>query len=588
LIYNTATSFDRVIWLGAKVATFSGSQNVDVALPRTDFDTVEALLTQILLESGCPPEQLPDNPSQDELSELAVEHLKAYKYLLLIDNADTLPDEVQHHVFHLLTQICSMSRCKAIITARRNLGASRSVYTEIEGLSGATFNVFVEDKCKLLGVNVPSQDEMRNLLAVSGGSPLFTLSVVRLVSLGDSYRAAINNWRGSDGEAVREAAFSREISRLRPHEGRVLLALCYLQSASLAELSAVLKITRFEIQAALDGLRAFSMTNIDTSLPGGGVFKLPVSLTLVNDLLERRISDWKAIKAECSRFNSLRENKTPFVGQAITRAVALLRSDQKPQALEVAGQACADLPESPDLHCLLGRCLSENGRAGEAEDAFQKAHDLGCRKKDLFDGWLAVVNRSRDWRRVVEVTDLAESALAVCRYATARIEAKMNGGDELARASLYPEASTAYTAAMNDIRGALEKYSFSGDRAALRRLNELLASRWLGSVKMEAERQPDGNRRVFGAVHKAAMTYKFWNERSLAAGLSALQHWTERVGARQSISDTNREHLAVAKGRVSELLENVAFKPQLSQQFRDRFSAQGVELSREIDVLIAR
>ncbi|MBY5538718.1 hypothetical protein HFO60_01305 [Rhizobium leguminosarum] len=588
LIYNTQTAFDRVIWLGAKVETFSGLRNVDVALPRTDFDSVETLLIQILLETGCPPEQIPENPSQDELSELVVDHLRAFRYLLIVDNADTLPDENQQFVFHLLTQICSMSRCKAIITARRNLGASRSVYTEIEGLADKAFELFVEDKCRLLAMKAPPEKDISALLVASGGSPLFALSIIRLVSLGDTYRAAIANWRGSDGEKVREAAFYREISRLKSHEARVLLALSYLQSGSLAELSSVLKITRYETQTALDGLIAFSMTSIDTSLPGGGIFKLPVSLSLVSDLLEKRISDWKNIKSECQRLAALRENKTPFVGLAISRSIALLRNNQKEQALEVAIQASADLPDSPDLHCLLGRCLVENGKVSEAEEAFQRAYDLGCLKRDLFDGWISLVEKSRDWRRVVEISDLAERALIACRYVLSRIGGKMNLGDELARASRYSDASMAYATALNDVRGALIKYTFPGDRAALWRMNETLAFRWLGSTKMEAERQPDSSRRVFWAVHKVSITYKFWNQSSLHAGLVALQQWVGRLSSRREVSETSKEHLHVARERLGQLLEKLPAKHNLDQNFRSTFATQAEKTIAEIDALLAR
>ncbi|AIC30022.1 ATPase/tetratricopeptide repeat domain-containing protein (plasmid) [Rhizobium etli bv. mimosae str. IE4771] len=588
VIYNATTSFDRVIWLGAKVETFSGSKNTNVALSRTDFNSIETLLIQILAETGCPPEQIPENPSQDELSELVVEHLKAYRYLLVVDNADTLPDEDQHHVFHLLTQICSISRNKAIITARRNLGASRSVYTEVEGLTGSAFKLFVEDKCRLLGLKQPTEKEISSLSEVSGGSPLFTLSIIRLVWLGDTYRSAISNWRGSDGEKVREAAFNREISRLKTHEARVLLALSYLQSASLLELSSVLKLTRFEVQTALDGLNAFSMTNIDTSLPGGGVFKIPVSLSLVNDLLERRVSEWKAIKAECLRLGSLRDNQTFFVGQAITRSVALLRNSQPQQALDVAIQASADLPDSPDLQCLLGRCLVEVGKNGEAEEAFQKAFELGCLKRDLFDGWLSLAETSRDWRRVVEISDRAEQALGMCRYALTRIGGRMNVGDELARATLYSEASTSYAVALNDIRTALTRYTFPSDRAALWRVNETMASRWLGSVKMEAEQQSDGNRRVFGAVHKAALSYKYWNASSLYAGLAALQQWISRLSSRRSLSETNWEHLHIARERLRQLSELVPSKPSLDENFKASFAEQAKRILSQADLLLVR
>jgi hypothetical protein len=164
----------------------------------------------------------------------------------------------------------------------------------------------------------------------------------------------------------------------------------------------------------------------------------------------------------------------------------------------------------------------------------------------------------------------------------------MNVGDELARASLYSEASTSYALALNDIRAALTRYTFPSDRAALWRVSETMASRWLGSVKMEAEQQSDGNRRVFGAVHKAAMSYKYWNATSLQAGLAALQQWISRIASRRDLSETNREHLQIARERLRQLSELVPSKPSLDENFKTTFVEQANKVLSHADLLLAR
>ncbi|MGO7501504.1 ATP-binding protein [Rhizobium ruizarguesonis] len=560
--FNVLPAIDRVIWLGAKLSTFSGLKNDFVSLTRVDFSNIELLLLQILSEAGCPPQQIPEQPSRDELLRLVTEHLSAFKYLLIVDNVDTLPDEDQQLIFNLLTQICSMSRSKAVVTARRNLGASRAFYTEMEGLAGEAFEQLVSDKCKLLRIKPPTQPELEQLASASGGSPLFTLSALRLVSLGDGYRDAIRNWRGSDGEAVREAAFKTEISRLGPNEARILLALGYLQSASVSELGSVIKLNRYEIQKALEELQGFSMTTIDTSLPGGGVFRLPASLYLVTDLLEKRISDWRTIKSECTRLSDLRDNKIPYVGQAITRAVSLIRSGDSVGALEVASKASASLPDSPDLHCLMGRCLSENRKFPNAEDEYQKAFELGCKKRDLFEGWLDIKERAKDWRGVIDICDRAEEALRLCRYATARAAARMNVGDEFARAGRYPEASITYLSALDDIRKSFAKYLYAGDRANLKRLNETLVSRWIGSVQMEGEGRIDGHRRLFGAIFRATTYYRVWNARLVNLGLNAVDRWIGHLKSRAEISEKTREQLSATYDRLQKLRIEVTSRAQ--------------------------
>ncbi|TIQ44609.1 RNA-binding domain-containing protein [Mesorhizobium sp.] len=586
VIFNCLPEFDRVIWLGAKAETYSGLKEKFVPLTRVDFDHIDKMLIELLGEAGCPASQIPDEPSRDQLLALCIQHLSAYRYLLFIDNVDTLPDEEQQLAFHLLTQLCSVSRAKAIVTARRNLGASRSVYTEIEGLRGPDFAQFVSDKARLLRIREPNAQELVDLQNASGGSPLFALSALRLVSLGDTYRDAVRNWRGSDGEAVRAAAFKREISRLKAHEARVLLALSYLDFASITELSSVLKLSRFEVQTALEGLQAFSMTAIETSLPGGAVFKLPSALLLVSALLEERVAGWEHIQDECDRLVSLREHKGPFVGQAITRAIALLRSGAVGDAEIVAVDALRSLPDSSDLHCLLGRCLAEAGNP-RAEDAYLRAFELGCQKRDLFDGWLSVREKSKDWRGIIEICDKAEEKLNSCRYCIARNNARMHIGDEFARAGRYSEATEAYAAALDDIRAAFAKYTYRPDRTLLWRLNEILASRWLGTVRMDLDRQPEGLRRLFGVYHKAILTYKYWNPQTLQSALNTLEHWLNRVVTRKEISETTRDHLRIAHQRLAQLQRAVAERTTISPSFKEKFGSDCASIMRNIEQLAA-
>jgi Cdc6-like AAA superfamily ATPase len=106
---------------------------------RLDFQTIDEMLTSIILEAGCPLEQIPDKPSRQELMALAQEHLSLHSYILIIDNVDTLNDDDQKKILSLLTQLCSVAKSKAILTARRNLGAALDMFVEVKGLLLADF-----------------------------------------------------------------------------------------------------------------------------------------------------------------------------------------------------------------------------------------------------------------------------------------------------------------------------------------------------------------------------------------------------------------------------------------------------------------
>ena len=156
LIYEAKSDIDRVIWLGAKEETFSPLKGKSVATARVDFRTIDNVLEELLKESGCPEELIPEDPSRDQLMHLAREHLTAYSYLIVLDNVDSLGDDDQQTLFNIMTQLGSSSSAKVIITARRNLGAPRPVFMQIDGLNIEDFCDFILEN--ILGAQVETGD----------------------------------------------------------------------------------------------------------------------------------------------------------------------------------------------------------------------------------------------------------------------------------------------------------------------------------------------------------------------------------------------------------------------------------------------
>ncbi|WP_166037897.1 AAA family ATPase [Sphingosinicella sp. YJ22] len=557
LIVSSAAGLDRLIWLGAKSETFSGERDALVPLSRVDFSGVDELLTQILLETGCPPAQLPEEAGREDLLEMARSQLGEFSFLLVVDNVDTLPDADQQLLFHLLTQICSATRTKCIVTARRNLGAPRTAFIEIEGLLLPDFEKFVAEKASLMKVAPPpaGSRDMRKFHEDSGGSPLFAMSVLRLMSLGDSMRDALSNWRGSDGEAVREAAFRREIGRLKRKEARVLLALCYLGSASSVELAAVLGLTRYEIQEALEELRSFAMTSLDASLPGGATFKLSPTLALVTGLVEQRVPDHAEIKGKTKKLTKVAANKKPYIGEAVLRTIAYLEQGDTSSANNVVQTALQTLPDDPDLLCLLGRCLEAQGDRPKAKEVFQKAHDLGCRRRELFFGWIKVVEEQEDWNGMISVAELAEDAIKSCRFRLARNRARAELGHERSRAGDYRGAIEFYEDALVDLHAALEVYQLSPDRADLWKQNDQIVGAWLGAVRMAESSSGGDGRRLFSAYWRAITTYRIVSRAAFSGALDALSDWLGRVEGRRVLSETARDNLELASTRVRRIAE---------------------------------
>ncbi len=544
LIYHSHAGIDRVIWLGAKPETWSGSKGTFVKSSRVDFKNISEALVQLLAESGCPPEQVPDSPSLDELLRLGVEHLSAFNYLIVLDNLDSLSDADQQLMLHLMVQLCSSSKTKAILTARRNLGATTTIVTYLSGLNKEDFTKFVSDKWRQLKLSADasiSQQTVNALYDASNGSPLFALSILRLVSLGDSIKGAIDNWKGADGEAVRKAAFQREIGRLKGNEARVFLVLSYLERASVDEIAVILKLNRYEVQNALEALQGFSMTTTEAALPGGAAFQIPSTLALVSDLVEARVADWKNIKSRCRSHVEIAKNRGQFVGIAVKRTIARLSTGDNAGAHEIVDGALANLPLNQDLHCLSAKVFADAGDIARAEESFGKSYELGCRKRELFDGWVDILRRREDWREMARVAAIAEEQLQTCQFQLIRDKALMWLGDQAARSGDFVNAEQEYRRALENIKAATCQYSFGADRAQLWQLNETLIVRWLGVVRMIWPPDGAGLRQYFNACLNAILKYRSRNSQVLFTAIGSGNEWTKKLLKRGVTTSSGRD-----------------------------------------------
>jgi hypothetical protein len=172
------------------------------------------------------------------------------------------------------------------------------------------------------------------------------------------------------------------------------------------------------------------MTSIGSALPGGAIYEIPSTLSLVSDLVEQRVADWKQIKAKCGTYHKLSENWGQFVGDAVRRTIARLDGGDYAGARETVDTALASMPQHPDLLCLRGKVFLESDDVAQAEENFASAFDGGCRKRELFEGWISVHERREDWRELEKVALKAEQNLQLCQYNMRRAQAAMFLGDQ--------------------------------------------------------------------------------------------------------------------------------------------------------------
>ena len=585
LIERPPAGLDRLIWLGAKEQTYSGEQGRYVALARTDFANARDLLLQLLLETGCPPAQVPEDPAEDELLELCEEHLRTFRYLLVVDNLDTLADEDQQIVYDHLTQLAVATRTKCLITARRNLGAPKAAVIEIGGLSNEDFDKFVRERCSLLTLAEPTNSEMVDLRVASGGSPLFAMSLLRLVSLGDSFRAAIVHWRGSDGEEVREAAFRAEVSRLSGPAARVLLVLCYRTAVSASELTSTLNLNRYEIQRAIDELRQFSMTSDDHSLPGGLSFRLSPTLGFVTALVEKRVADHAEIKALCAMAEKVSANKRPFIAEAEGRVFAFLAQKKVGEATAVVAKALGTLPLDSELIFLQGRCFSAAGNSPKARESYAQAYDLNCRRRELFAGWIDASRQQDDWKGVIDIADKAEDATKLCTFRNARIAATAELGHAACRVGDVGQGISFYERALDDVRSGLDIYRQPGDRAELWKLNAQVVMAWLGASRRKIGEQGT-EYRTFFIYCEALLKHRSNSIQVAFSAAGQLRDWLDKMQQRRRpFSETAFRELERAGQRLDRLMTTVDHRAGFEDSGRDVFLDEADDLKRRIEML---
>lgn len=322
------------------------------------------------------------------------------------------------------------------------------------------------------------------------------------------------------------------------------------------------------------------MTTTESALPGGAIFQIPSTLALVADLLETRVADWRKIKERCVAHREIARNRGQFVGTAVKRTTARLSIGDTKGAREIVDEALTRLPSNPDLYCLSGKVFTAASDVGRAEESFHKAFDFGCRKRELFDGWVAVLQRREDWREMARVAAIAEEQLKSCQFQLLRDKALMWLGDQAARSGDFITAEQDYRQALENISGATRKYSFKSDRAHLWQLNETLIVRWLGVVRMV--RPPDGSglKPYLNACLNAILRYRSNNWQIVVTAISSGNEWINRAARRNTTMSLTDDATKMMEkmNRVKKLVNN-------------RMMARGdvpTDLAKQLDETIGR
>lgn len=404
--------FDQVVWLTAKKRQFIPAEDSHRENSHTDYEDANSLLRAIASSHGCLAEDF-EGLGTRELMQLAIESCAATPSFIVVDDVDSLTPEDQQRALELGMR--TPPKTKMLLTTRVNLSYSPDNVLKLDGLAEGEYKEYLQVVRERYGLAALKDGKVSLLREVTGGSPLFTDSLLRLERRGLSIDQAVNQWRGHKGLEARKAALQREIQQLGKEAKRVLFVISHIKSASFVELSQILGYTDQTLGDAIQELAGLFLVSAPAIGKEARYTVEPNTGLLVIELSQSLGIDHSALVAATKRARTdaiglSLQKRTGIVGLAISQAIALQSKGDAKGALNTVFSASKQLTRpNADLLLAIGRFslkLDQPNRE-QASRAFAEAYELGQRKQLLFDLWFEAEYGRGDLNEALSVTNKA-------------------------------------------------------------------------------------------------------------------------------------------------------------------------------------
>lgn len=557
-----AGGLEQVIWLAAKVRTYSALKGEMVAVGRVDFDDLISLYRAILRALSYDLEVDEDECEPQDLEERIIEGLNIVPALIVVDDIDSLEPEEQRRVVGSMNTIAlrtvgrELPSSKILMTSRIDQGLPQTSVLKLEGLEKVVFGEYVKNVAKAFGIPPVYGDVIDKLYESSSGSPLFSASIIRLVKLGENILDAIEAWRGQDGEEVRAFAFEREIQRLSASEARLLLAVILLGATSVQDLAAVLDITPKIVRERISQLQSYHL--LATSVRGSSdtTIFVPSDLVSVKEILKRHLGGQAdSVEEACARAEEASRSSTKSIGLSIRNILSLWKEGRADEAIIAAKKLQTQHPENGDVACIYGAALlkAKPPRTKDADNAFENARRMNCLRPELPSYIIQTKKDLEDWQGLYLLTKSLSSNelhrdtwldafIVACTglIATAKIRADWKRVADLAlevvqRISFKIDRQKITSAFFQDLIN--RKFDF--------------AREFFDAVVRNSPRSGD-QIYVFEAAVRLA-EYDTYLSDILKKALAALEVWWSSVENRRVIDDTARNILSRQIKRLNNL-----------------------------------
>jgi len=389
---NRVKPYAKVVWLTAKAKQFNATKNEYVAQARVDFNDANSLFKAIGVSLGLVEIDFADMSPQ-ELMRAALDSCNLVPCFLVIDDVDSLSNTDQLRVLEFGMR--APGGTKILLTTRVNFSYSPDNVLKLNGLQPGEYKSYVVGLRSRYVLPAISDGKIEQLRGVSGGSPLYTDSLLRLERRGVLLDKSMVQWKDDKGLEVRRAALSREVAQLSREAKRTLFTISTLRSCSYLELSQVVNYSEQTLGDALQelsGLFLISAPPISTESrytvePNTGLLVLEIAASLDIDHTALAAAAKKP-RSDAIALTSQRRNS--IVALAISEANAQARSGDGKAALDVVKAASRKLSKpNADLLLAEGRFSLKLSTPNleNASRSFSEAYKLGQRKPLLFALW---------------------------------------------------------------------------------------------------------------------------------------------------------------------------------------------------------
>jgi tetratricopeptide (TPR) repeat protein len=412
LITRKVKPFTAVVWLSAKKRQFVPSIDGYREANHIDYESAESLFRAICLALGCIESDVAEL-DQRELMQLALETCQTVPAFLVVDDVDSLTPDDQKSVMEF--GLRAPSTIKLLLTTRVNFSYAPENVLKLDGLEGADFTDFVHVLRARYRLPEASAKQIERIHDATGGSPLFTDSLLRLERRGLSLDAAIGQWKGEKGVEARKAALQREVQQLSKEAKRVLYVTSLLKNCSYTELTQIIGYSDQTLGDALQELSSLFLINAPAIAKEARYTVEPNTGALVLEIGPSLAIDHTALQQQTKRARTdavglSLHKRTDIVGLAISQAIAKLKNRDAKGALEGVVETSKKLSKPhPDLMLMIGRChlkLSPPNYSDAAKQ-FEQAYVLGQRKTLLFELWFQAEYGRQDLDAAMTVIDYA-------------------------------------------------------------------------------------------------------------------------------------------------------------------------------------